>query len=186
MLACIREAATEPLLVEKDPEVESHVADGRGVSWHGASEGNHEAWSRRVVAAVLDVVWGHVFEDSSVHERPDGALVRQLQSAADLAADAVAPRLKHVMEAEVEVLPPRCREFALALLLPPDLMLALQNVSAFNKTGGDAPAVLLVVPAIDHKMCTTQLSLSQVIIRVNKLQCITTVVMQLQFVLGPV
>jgi hypothetical protein len=136
-----------------------------------------------VVAAVLDVVWGHVFEDSSVHERPDGALVRQLQSAADLAADAVAPRLKHVMEAEVEVLPPRCREFALALLLPPDLMLALQNVSAFNKTGGDAPAVLLIVPAIDHKMCT-QLSLSQVIIRVNKVVvCITAVVMQLQFVL---
>jgi hypothetical protein len=112
--------------------------------------------------AVLRAVWEHVFEDSSIDERP-GALVPKYPSAV-LAADAVAPRLKHAMEAEVEVLPPRWREFALRppdfmlALRPPDFIIALQNVSAFNKTGGDAPAVLLVVPAI---IKCAQLRLSQ-------------------------
>ena len=129
MPACILEAATRLLLVEKDTEVVMHVIEDRVISWHGASKGNDVVWSRRV--AVLRVV----FEDSSIDERP-GALVPRDPSTV-LAAVAVAPRLELAMEAKVEVLPPRWREF---------LMLALQNVSAFNETGGDAPAVLLLVP----------------------------------------
>jgi hypothetical protein len=65
----------------------------------------------------------------------------------------------------VEALPPRRgeRERLLACVVVAGLAqlgsLALQNVSAFNKTGGDAPAVLLVVPEIINTHVTVDMAI---------------------------
>ena len=50
--------------------------------------------------------------------------------------------------AEVESLPPCRCECIGCVVLPPLGSIALQNIDAFNKTGGNAPAVLIITPEI--------------------------------------
>jgi len=127
--ACFAEAAARVLLVEQEAEVEAHVTKKCGVPWHGASEGNYVAWSRRVAGRA---VRGHILEDDSTDEP-------HIRSQ-DLAEDASASTFEHLDPAEVEALPPRrCVMRHLRLV-------ALQNVSPFNKAGSDAPAMIQVVP----------------------------------------
>jgi hypothetical protein len=84
-----------------------------------------------------------VFEDSTVDEQLAS------QNTSDLPHGAFARALKLVFRelAEVERLPPRRCE-CMGCVLPVLGSIALQNIGAFNKTGGNAPAMLIVIPAI--------------------------------------
>ena len=133
------------LLVEQDAEVEAHIAQSRGIPSHGASEGDDVPWSRRV--ATRAVRW-HVLEDGSIVEERARSVCNDVMT--DPAQDAVALTLKHIVEEEVaEALPPRRRQPLACVVLRSTLgSLSLLNVRAVNKTGGDAAAVLLIVPEI--------------------------------------
>ena len=123
------------------------IAHNCGIPLHGAPEGDDVARIRLVARRTAR--W-HVLEDGSVDE----ALSSQVNVddvPADLAEDAFALTLQHAKLAEVEALPPRRRERHACVVvvgLAQLGSLALQNVSASNKTGGDAAAVLLIVPEI--------------------------------------
>ena len=119
------------------------IAHSCGIPLHGAPEGDDVARSRQVARRTAR--W-HVLEDGSVDEALSSK-VDVDDVPADLAEDAFALTLEHAKLAEVEALPPRRRACVVAGLARLG-SLALQNVSASNKTGGDAAAVLLLVPEI--------------------------------------
>ena len=75
------------------------------------------------------------------------------QNTSDLAHGAFARVLKLVFRelAEVERLPPRRCE-CMGCVLPVLGSIALQNMGAFKKTGGNAPAMLIVVPEIIYNL----------------------------------